>query len=79
LIFDQNGNAVQGADGSRCLKCSIQPVGFFERTRVDGLNGIQARPGLVVGGDAFEVELDQFPARRSPRSDRCVDIVDCGL
>src|SRR5262249_44778606 len=79
LIFDQNGNAVQAADRSGCFKGSIEPLGLLQCTRVDGLNRIQTRPRFVVGGDAFEVELDQFAARGSPGPKRGVDVADSGL
>jgi hypothetical protein len=57
----------------------IQPVGFLPRTRVDGLDGVQRRPGLVVRLDALEVGLDKRPARCTSGLEGAAHLVDCGL
>src|SRR5882724_521925 len=55
---------MQGTHRSGRGKGRIQALGFLERSGVDGLNGIQARPLLVVSLDAIEIEVYQFAARK---------------
>ena len=76
LILQQHRRAVQRAGGSRLGEGCVQRVGRRQRARIDALDGVQRRTGLVVRRDAVEVALHQPAAGQPPRRQRRMHVVD---
>ena len=79
LVLQQNGNAMQGTHRSGRGIRRVQALGFLERAGVDGLDGVQVGPRLVIDLDAVQVEVHQFAAS-DPLGLECrVDLVNRGF
>ena len=76
LILEQHRRAVQRADGARLGEGRVQRVGRLPCARIDVLDGVQRRAGLVVRRDPVEVALHQLAAGQPPRRQRRVHVVD---
>ena len=62
LVLQQHRDAVQRAGRPRLGVGRVQIVGPVQRARVDRLDGVQRRAGLVVGLYPVDVALHQNPA-----------------
>jgi hypothetical protein len=49
---------VQRPDRTRRRHRGIEPIGFLPCARVDGLDRVERRAGLVVRLDALQIQLD---------------------
>ena len=65
-----------GPDEPGRPKCGVEPVGFRERVRIEGDDGIDVGALLVVGVDPVEVALHELARGQPAGSDRRVDVVD---
>ena len=63
IVLQQNRNAMERTgEGPRLPKLAIQPFRLFQCLRVDGDDGIEGRPLLVIGLDTGQICLSQLPA-----------------
>ena len=60
VVFEQNGNAVQRTTDPSRLPLLIEGACRRGGIRVDGDDRVQPGPGLVVRGDASEIEFDEL-------------------
>jgi hypothetical protein len=70
---------VQRSGGTGLLEAPVEVVGLLERARVGDDDGVEGRPGLVVGGDAAEILFDQPPAGEPPLTHRGMHSRDGGF
>src|SRR5580700_9794569 len=60
LVFDDDGNAVQGPDKARFFECRVEFLRLLNGKRIDGDERIEAWALLVIGADTFEIHLYEF-------------------
>ena len=66
---------MQGTNKSGCPERRIQSVGFLQHTRVEGLDGVEARTGFIVSFDSLQIKFHQAAAGDSVGLKSCVDII----
>jgi hypothetical protein len=76
LVLDEDGDTVERSDGAAGFERGIQSLGFLYCPRVDGLHSVQRGTGLVMGMDAFQVELDEAATTYLLRPERRLHVVD---
>ena len=57
---------MQGTDETGRFECGVEPVGFFQRGRIDRDQRVDRRPLLVIGRDPIEIGLYELPDRERP-------------
>ena len=57
LIFNDDGDAVQGTDKAGRLKRAVEPIGLFERVGVHTDDRVDRRAIFVIGFDPIEIHL----------------------
>jgi hypothetical protein len=76
VILQDDWYAVQRPDGAGFGERGVKPVGLGEGACVQGQDGIQLRPLLVVGGNAIKISLYQCVTAQSVIAECLFDLRD---
>ncbi len=79
VVLDDHRHAVQRPRQARLGEAAVQLVSVLRRAGIDGDDGVDRRPVLVVGIDAADVSVHQPPARQTPGAHSVVDLGDGGF